>query len=288
MNNAFYIINKPAWITSFKALWGLKKILSEKRIGHNWTLDPFATGVLFVAVWNYTKLLQYVENVDKEYETQIMLDWISASYDIDTPVEYLSLEKQQYFKENITLEQIKDIIEKKFTWKIKQIPPKYSAIKINWEKALFKVKAWVEFEMKTRDVEIKKIEILSFNYPSLVLRLSVSAWTYIRSIAWDLGQILWTWWYLKTLTRTRVWNFWIEKAQNLEDFCINEKLDEKLIFWDNFIGLGENDIINLDLWKKITTNLQYDNWKILFVYDWKKITNIVEKEDFFLIPKRKI
>lgn len=286
--NKFYLINKPAWITSFKVISELKKKLNEKRIGHNGTLDPFATWVLFIAVWNYTKLLNYINEEDKEYEFEIMLDWVSPSYDIDTEVEYISDEKKKYFKSSLTKEFIQEIINKNFVWKISQIPPKYSAIKINWEKALFKAKAWDNFEMKPRDVNIMQIEIVWFDYPSLIIRAKVSVWTYIRSIAYDLWKILWTWWYVKTLKRTKVGNFGIEICQNLDTFDSDKKLDENLVFPWCIISLDEIILEKINNWLKFEWNFDYDIWKKLFVYNWKIITNVVSYDWTYLIPERKI
>lgn len=286
--NKFYLINKPAWITSFKVISELKRKLSEKRIGHNWTLDPFATGVLFIAVWNYTKLLNYINEEDKEYKFEIMLDWVSDSYDIDTPINYIDSEKRKYAKETLTIDFIQDIINKNFTWKIKQIPPKYSAIKINWQKALFKAKAWVDFEMKEREVNIKEIEILDFNYPSLIVRAKVSVWTYIRSIAYDLWQIIWTWGYVKTLERTKIWDFTIDMCQNLDTFDSEKSLDENLVFPGNLITLDETILEKINHGLQVSWKFDFEVWKKLFVTDWKTITNVVYFDWNFLIPERKI
>jgi len=286
--NKFFLINKPAWITSFKVISELKRKLGEKRIGHNWTLDPFATWVLFIAVWNYTKLLNYINQEDKEYKFEIMLDWVSDSYDIDTPINYIDEEKRKYAKENLTTNFIQEIISKNFTWKIKQIPPKYSAIKIDWKKALLKTKSWEDFEMKSRDIEIKEIEIIEFNYPSLIVRAKVSVWTYIRSIAYDLWQILWTGGYVKTLERTKIWEFSLDLCQNLETFDSEKSLDENLVFPGDLISLSDDILEKINHWLKFEWIFNYEIWKKLFVFDWNMITNVVVYDWNYLIPERKI
>lgn len=286
--NSFFLINKPAGITSFKVISILRKILNIKKIGHNWTLDPFATWVLFVAVWNYTKLLNYINEEDKEYEFEILLDWVSDSYDIDTHVNYISNEKKVYFKSNLTLDFIQEIINNNFTWKIKQIPPKYSAIKIAWKKALLKVKWWEDFEMKPRDVEIKEIEILKFAYPSLTLRAKVSVWTYIRSIAYDLWAILKTGWYVSALKRTKIWDFSIDLCQNLDTFDAEKYLDENIVFpWD-LISLDLENIQKIDFWQKVEGAFDLEIWKKYYVNSVNCITNVVYYDWKYLIPDRKI
>nr|MDD3720780.1 tRNA pseudouridine(55) synthase TruB [Candidatus Gracilibacteria bacterium] len=286
--NKFYLINKPAGITSFKVISELKRKLSEKRIGHNGTLDPFATGVLFIAVGNYTKLLNYINEEDKEYKFEIMLDGVSDSYDIDTPINYIDSEKRKYAKETLTIDFIQDIINKNFTGKIKQIPPKYSAIKINGQKALFKAKAGVDFEMKEREVNIKEIEILDFNYPSLIVRAKVSVGTYIRSIAYDLGQIIGTGGYVKTLERTKIGDFTIDMCQNLDTFDSEKSLDENLVFPGNLITLDETILEKINHGLQVSGKFDFEVGKKLFVTDGKTITNVVYFDGNFLIPERKI
>lgn len=288
--NAFYLIDKPIWITSFDVLRKLKKILNTKKMWHTGTLDPLATGLLLVAIWNYTKLIPYFEKDTKEYEFKINLDWTTPSFDSETEIEYISEEKQKYFKESLTEEFIESILKNKFTWTISQIPPKYSALKIWWKKALDMVRAWEEFELKSREVTIYNIEVLGFNYPEIFLRAKVSAWTYIRSIAKDLWDILWSWWYITFLRRTVIWNLDLSSSQTLDNFDLNKKLEDENIFDKNkFIKLSENELKDVDNWKVIKNSfLDLEDNKEYFVKNEDFITNIVKKNDLELIPVRKI
>jgi len=184
--DAFFLIDKPSGITSFGVLREMRRILSVKKIGHTGTLDPLATGGLLVATGNYTKLIPYVEKDSKKYTATIQLDGTSPSYDSDTEISYISQDRQKELEQNTTLSQIDDIFQKHFFGKIQQIPPKYSAVKIDGKRALDRTLAGQEVEMKRRDVEVLSYTILSFTYPELIVELEVSAGTYIRSIAHDL------------------------------------------------------------------------------------------------------
>lgn len=287
--NAFYLINKPLSITSFDVIRKLRKILNTKKMWHTWTLDPLATGALLVAVWNYTKLIPYLEKDKKQYEFTINLDWVSESYDLWTKVIFLEKEKQDLAKKSITIEKIKDILKTKFSWEIKQIPPKYSALKINWKKALNLVREWKNFELKERICTIYDFEIISYNYPNLELRMQVSAWTYIRSIAYDLWQVLWTWWYISKLKRTKIWTLDLSLWQDLEDFDEKNILDIKKIFKEeNFITLEDNILEKLNNWLKIQKKLDFEEKKDLFVYNWKQITNIIKYDNKAIKPIKRI
>ena len=287
--NKFYLIDKPLDVTSFDVIRILRKKINMKKMWHTWTLDPLATGGLLIATWDYTKLIPYFEKDTKEYEFSVKFDWISDSFDLWTEVNFISLELQEKAKKEITKEKIEEILLEKFTWKISQVPPKYSALKLWWKKALDRVKSWEEFEMKSREVTISKIELLSYNYPEASFRAKVSAWTYIRSIAFDLWQIFWTWWYVTKLRRTKIWELDISKWQILEDFNLELWLDIKELFKNKeFIELDENILKKIDNWLKIKWKFDYKIWEDLFNFKNNCVTHIVEYDWETLIPKRKI
>lgn len=287
--NCFYLIDKPLNITSFDVIRKLRKTLNIRRIGHSWTLDPLASWALLVALWNYTKLLPYIEKDSKEYEFTINLDGTSDSYDLWTEVNYLEEEKQKSFKSKLAKSYINNILQEKFTWKISQTPPKYSAIKIWWKKALEKVRKWEDFEMKSREVTIHSIDILDFSYPELKLRAKVSAWTYIRSIAFSLWDLLGTWWYISHLRRTKVWDLDLSLSQKLENFSEEDTLNIKKLFpEENFISLGKADLEKIDNGLTISWDFDYKIWEDLFILNNGYITNIVSYDWNTLKPIRKI
>lgn len=279
MMNNFYLIDKPIWITSFDVLRKIKKILNVKKIWHTWTLDPLASWLLLVAVWNYTKLIPFLEKETKTYEFIISLDWTTPSFDKETKITFLSNEEINFYKKNLNIKKIEKILQEKFTWEIEQIPPKYSAIKINWKKALNMIRNWIDFELKKRKVIIYSIKIIDFSYPNLKLKAKVSAWTYIRSIANDLWSIIWTWWYITYLRRTNIWELWLSKSITLDNFCIEKTLKEKEIFKNiDFLELKDEIIKDLDNWKSINDpyNLKKD-W-IYFLLKNSKIAYVIEKK----------
>ena len=238
--DAFFLVDKPSGQTSFQTLRELRAVLWIKKIGHTGTLDPLATGALLVATGNYTKLIPYFEKDHKSYQATIMLDGISPSFDSDTEITYLSAEKQKYFSELLSQQKIEKIFQENFLWTISQIPPKYSALKINGKRALDRVKSGENIQMKLREVEIYSLKILSFVYPRLDIEISVSAGTYIRSIAHDLWEILWCWWYLSALRRTRVGNLWEKHMLALQDISSENTLDAHEIFSGKIFSLDDD------------------------------------------------
>lgn len=288
-NKCFYLIDKPLNLTSFDVLRVLRKKLQIKKLWHTWTLDPLASGLLLVWVGDYTKLITYLEKADKEYEFTINLDWTTDTLDLEGEINYISEEKKKYFKENLKIEQIEQILKSKFLWKITQTPPKYSALKINWQKALDLVRAWVDFEMKSREITIHNIEILDYNYPKLTLRAFVSSWTYIRTIAWDLWEILWTWGYLSFLRRTKINNLTLKDSQTLDDFEESNVLDiEKLFPKEKYIVLKDLNQQRIDNWLTQKVDLDLIQGEIYFIKrDWF-ITNVVQKNGLDIKPLKKI
>jgi len=275
--NKFLLIDKPIWITSFDVLRKLRKVFGMKKLWHTGTLDPLATGLLLVAFWNYTKLIPYLEKAKKTYEFEISLDWVTPSFDKETEITFLSQEKKEHFKNTLKKDYINRILKDKFSWKIFQIPPKYSAIKIGWKKALNMVRNWEYFEVKWREVNIYNIKILALKYPKISIEAEVSAWTYIRSIANDLWEILWTGWYITKLRRTKIDNLDLSLSKELENIELKDILDEKFLFEKNrFIKLDEEVLKKINNWLKVRWNFNLPKDIDLFVKNDNYITNVVK------------
>lgn len=288
--DCFYLIDKPIGITSFDVLRKLKKILNIKKMWHTGTLDPLATGLLLVAIWNYTKLIPYFEKDTKEYEFKIQLDGTTPSFDSETEITFISDEQKEYFKNTLTVEKINEILQKQFTGKISQMPPKYSALKVGWKKALDMVRNGEEFELKSREVTIFEIEILDFSYPELHLRAKVSAGTYIRSIACDLWKILGTGGYISFLRRTAIGKLDLSLSQTLDNFEIPKSLPDNVLFaQEKFITLTLEQLADIDNGKIIRNNNSALSDKTeYFVKNSEKITNIVKINGLDMLPLRKI
>jgi len=266
----FYLIDKPSGMTSYDVIRQLKKCFQTRRIWHTGTLDPSATGLLLVAVWEYTKLIPFIENKTKTYEFDIMLDGVSPSYDSDTPIEYISDAQKQHFTTSLLQEDINTILQEKFTGDVDQIPPKYSAVKVGG----------------------KNIEIIDFAYPKLIARASVSNGTYIRTIAYDLWAILGTGGYISSLRRTIIGELWCQNAQQLDDFDTTMRVDDRELFSaSSMIRLSDVDLADINNGKKVLIT-DYINHipsdTELYVYDESYITNIVRREGDFLFAVRKI
>ncbi len=286
--NRFYLVDKPEGISSFDVIRNLRKKLNIKKMWHTGTLDPLASGCLLIATWNYTKLIPYLEKDTKEYEFTISLDWTSDSFDLWTKVTYLSESEKKKFKSEITKDKLDKVMKEKFTWKILQTPPKYSALKINWQRAYKKARAWDEFEIEKRQVEIFNIEILSYKYPELKLKAKVSAWTYIRSIAMDLWDFLKTKAYISYLRRTKIWPLNIDKWIVLDEIDESKYISESELFEESrFISFDENMLKRLANWLDTNIDLQIADWIYFVKNDWK-ITNIVSYKDGVLKPLKMI
>jgi len=286
----FYFIDKPLEYSSFDIVKILRKKLQIKKIGHTWTLDPLATGGLLIAVWNYTKLIPYLEKDTKEYEFTINFDWETESFDLWTEVNYFSEDIISDFKIRVDLDTIKQVLKEKFTWKISQIAPKYSAKKINGQRAYNLARAWKDFKIKANNIEIFSIDIVNYIFPKLTLRAKVSAWTYIRSIAYDLAVELWlSGSYVSFLRRIKIWNLDIKEAQKLDNFNENIQISPKNILKsENFINLEDNLKKKIDNWLKVIWDFDYKIWEDLFVLIENNITNIIKYDWNKLIPKKKI
>jgi len=257
---------------------------------HTWTLDPLATGGMLIALWSYTKLIPYLEKETKEYEFIINLDWTTTSLDLAEKIEYISEEEQKKAKINISKNQIQKLINNYFIWEITQIPPKYSAIKIDWKRAYALARQWKEVKMKSRKITILENEIISFNYPELKLRAKVSAGTYIRTIAWDLWEKLWTGWYLSYLRRIKIWKLDISDAIKLEEISIDDSILVKKVLDKNYFleNFDENHQKRLDDWLERIAKFDLEIDKPYFIFDWKKVTNVVQYDWKILKPLKKI
>lgn len=221
----FYLINKHKWVTSFGIIYLFRKKFWIKKVGHTGTLDPLATGLLLLATEKSTKLIKFLDKDRKTYIFSFNIDWISPTWDLEWEIEYLPQEVLDYQKNIINAELIQKILNEKFTWKITQTPPKYSAIKINWKRAYELARNWIEFEMKKREVEIYEGKLLNYNFPEIKLEMTVSAWTYIRTIAEDFGKELWLSWYVTFLHRSKIGNLSEDIAKSIDDIQLEDWIE---------------------------------------------------------------
>ncbi|PID87325.1 tRNA pseudouridine(55) synthase TruB [Candidatus Gracilibacteria bacterium] len=287
--NYFFLIDKPIGITSFDVIRKLRKKLNIKKMGHTGTLDPLATGGLLIATGVYTKLIPYFEKDTKEYEFSVKFDGKTDSFDLATEVNFLDEKTLEKAKKTITKEYLEDILKNKFTGKIKQLPPKYSALKISGKKAVDLVREGKEVELKKRECEIFSIKIIDFSFPLVSFKAKVSAGTYIRSIAAELGEELKTGGYVTNLRRSKIGNLDISLSTNLESLeKTNSLFVTKLFPKDYFITLPDNTLEKINNGLPVFGDFDFKIGKNLFVFDGKQITNVVFYDGEKLLAKRKI
>lgn len=210
------LIDKPAGLSSFGAVARVRRRLSMEvgkkvKVGHTGTLDPFATGLLILLANKATKLSNQFLKLDKWYEATICLGKTSTTGDPEGEIIV------QHVETIPTIDEVKVAVAK-FVGKITQTVPVFSAVKINGQRAYQLARRGEEVSMPTRQIEIYAIEILSYNYPELVIRTHVSSGTYIRTLGEDIGKALGVGAYLTALRRTQVGDYQIENAAKLSDF----------------------------------------------------------------------
>ena len=204
------IVNKPAGITSHDLVARVRRILNEKSVGHLGTLDPSATGVLPLVVGRFTRLATFYSEADKRYEGVIHFGAATDTYDAEGE----PLGPPQ--KASFGLEQLRDAAAK-FVGKIQQAPPPFSAKKIAGVPAYKLARKKQDVELKSKDIEIKELEILAFDGDRARFEAWVSSGTYMRSLAHDLGRVLGCGAHLEELTRTAVREFTLNDARKLEE-----------------------------------------------------------------------
>jgi tRNA pseudouridine55 synthase len=224
------IVDKPTWYTSFDLIRKIKKLFPWEKIGHAWTLDPLATGVMIIAIGKDTKKLHELSGVDKTYTTTIDLSLHTDTRDSDarkhsqylTTTENKEKEKEKEKNKNhenrneknddkATPLPTKELIQVQINKLLKQdhlpLPP-FCAKKIKGKKMYEYARAWNPIFVNA-PMRVKNCHILTYQRPYLELTIDVTSWTYIRSIAYWLGTQLNTYWALIKLTRTRVWPYYL-------------------------------------------------------------------------------
>ena len=223
------IINKPQGYTSQDVVSKVKKILNVKKAGHTGTLDPMATGVLPVLIGEYTKLSKYLIEHDKTYVAKLKLGLKTDTGDLEGNV----IEEKEFDKSILEKSNVENVL-KSFLGKQKQIPPMYSAIKINGKKLYEYAREGIEVEVEPRDIELYKLNLLSIENDEIEFEVSCSKGTYIRVVCEDIAKTLGTIGTMSSLNRTIVDKFNISQAITFEELeSIKEDIDSRLIKMEN-------------------------------------------------------
>ena len=243
--NGIVNVYKEKDFTSHDVVAKLRGILKQKKIGHTGTLDPQAEGVLPVCLGNATKLCELLTDKVKTYKATMILGLTSDTEDMTGKVTRVTSEEEV---KGLGEEKVIEAINS-FIGEYDQIPPMYSALKVNGKKLYELAREGKEIERKPRRVEILSIEICSINLPSVEFNVTCSKGTYIRSLCRDIGEKLNTGGCMESLVRTRVSNFDIKDAYKLSEIEKMVKNDE------NFITSIE-DMLNI--YEKIKVPSEFD------------------------------
>ena len=207
--NAVLIIDKPAGLTSHDVVDRVRRILNQRSVGHLGTLDPMATGVLPLVVGSFTRLAQFYTTSEKTYEGTIRFGFSTDTYDAEgeptSPLQDVTLHQDQL-----------EVLAATFRGVIEQLPPPFSAKKIQGVPAYKLARKHKEVVLQPVQVEIKEFEILSVDAPRAHFRARVASGTYMRSVAHDMGKALGCGAHLESLRRTAVAEFTLADAHTLD------------------------------------------------------------------------
>jgi len=259
--NRLFVVNKPLFISSNQYLGKIKKRYKNKKAGFSGTLDPFAKGCLIVAFGQYTKLFQFLKKTPKKYKATLFLGAYSETLDIEKISKVEQIEK-------FSLEQVTKVIES-FKGKITQIPPKYSAKRINGIRAYDLARQGIDVDIKKIEVEIFNIKITNYSHPFLSFEAEVSEGTYIRSLGRDISEKLGINGSLTYLERINEGKFIFDNEKSLNPL---EYLDlEK----NSYLG----DVENLMLGRKLSINDFEKQDKGKYVVEFENYFAIIEIDE---------
>ena len=217
MINGIINVYKEKGITSFDVVAKMRGMFHQKKIGHTGTLDPDAEGVLPVCLGKATKVCDLLTDKDKEYKAVLLLGQETDTQDISGEILNVS-------DVTVNEEEVKNAIFS-FVGDYEQVPPMYSALKVNGQKLCDLARKGITVERKARPVVIHKIEITNINLPEVEMIVSCSKGTYIRTLCDDIGKKLGCFGCMKSLLRTKVDRFMVENAYSLAE--LQQMIDEK-------------------------------------------------------------
>ena len=209
MPDGILIIDKPTGWTSMDVCAKLRGILREKRVGHAGTLDPMATGVLPVFAGRATKAVQFAENGKKEYQAVLKLGMVTDTQDTTGTV-------LETHPAAVGAEEVRAALPR-FTGTLSQLPPMYSALKVNGQKLCDLARRGIEVERKPRPITITRLELVEFDGCCGVLEMDCSSGTYVRSLIDDVGRMLGTGAVMTSLVRTKSCGFTLSECTALAE-----------------------------------------------------------------------
>ena len=220
-------LNKPAGITSARAVARVKRLLPKgTKIGHAGTLDPFATGILLLLVGRATKLCEALMDQPKQYDATVFLGATTATDDPESPaIAWPAAPSKR--DAHPSLQDVSKVLSE-YKGQITQIPPVFSALRINGRRAYDLARRGTPPVMVARPVMVYDIQLIDYSFPELRLRVGCGRGTYIRSLARDIGATLDVGGHLPQLQRTRIGQFGIASAKSLDNLSA-QTLESDLI-----------------------------------------------------------
>lgn len=213
-------LNKPAGKTSHAVVEELRSTLRYRKIGHTGTLDPFATGLLLTCLGKAVKIAGFLQGLDKEYRAKIKLGTVTDTYDIDGRI--LRVEEKLSLQPN----RIRNTIEG-FQGEINQVPPIYSALRYKGKRLYDYAREGKKVERTARRVNIRRIDQMNVHLPYVEFRVLCSKGTYIRSLAFDIGEELGCGAYLHSLCRTKIGPFGLEDSLTISE--VKDLFDKNML-----------------------------------------------------------
>lgn len=271
-------INKPTGMSSFDVVRKVKNIAKTKKVGHTGTLDPEASGVLPICIGRATKLVDYIMNDYKIYKVELKLGITTDTYDREGQI----LKTKEV---NLPIEEVEDCI-KSFQGEIDQIPPMYSALKVNGERLYSLARKGIEIERKPRKISIYDIEILEMNLPNINFLVKCSKGTYIRSLCYDIGEKLNCGGTMWNLQRVQTGNFSISDSVELEELS-NDNIQGYLISMDKALESYPKIIVDERYEKLIFNGVTIKDPNMLDKIEKDKLYRVyIEENEFIGIGKK--
>ena len=272
-------INKEPNMTSFDVIREVRKKFKIKKVGHAGTLDPFATGVLPIAIGNATKLIEYLVAKDKTYVFTVEFGKTTDTLDIDGKITD-STERVP------TNEECRSVINN-FLGVITQIPPKYSAIKINGKRAYDLARNNQEFEIKPRNVSVHSLELLGFDEEKshATYRVKCSKGTYIRSLARDIAESMQTLGFVIKLIREEVGSFLIDNSIKLNELSSEKVLSIEYVLDDiPVVDIDRANASKVSNGQNIKIFGDDENYDLVFIKNNNELISIGSSQNGFYKP----
>lgn len=209
-------IDKPLHWTSFRLVRVVRAKICQRlkikklKVGHAGTLDPLATGVMILCTGKKTKQIEELQGHTKEYVARVRLGATTPSFDLETEID------AEYPVDHITEERVREVLQQ-FTGSIEQVPPVFSAVKVDGKRAYKYARENEEVELKPKLLVIDSIELLAFDLPNITLRVVCSKGTYIRALARDIGKALQSGGHLTGLTRTKIGAITLDECLKMDE-----------------------------------------------------------------------